>query len=329
MYPHVRQLTTWWPKPEPQPQTENGVPNRSQSERVTTCRGLTVAGAELAYEERGAGDPLVLVHGTGFQTELWAPALDELSANHHVIAYDRRGYGRSQHRPVRDYRRHVADAIEVIERVAGSPAVVVGHSSGANIAFALTAQRPDLVRSLVVAEPPFHGLRYATTSLLAMIATAKLSQLRRRPRDAAATFFRWVTSYRTGGNAFDRLPAGARELMLGNAGAVLAELDPLPTGAAFEQLSMRSLTAIPASITFLLGELSQPWFHRIHDSVVRARPDIRTERISGASHDINSDAPAEFVAAVERGAAAVTGDRRPEVGLPPVQTGVRKESLSA
>jgi pimeloyl-ACP methyl ester carboxylesterase len=275
---------------------------------------LTVDGVELEYEERGAGEPLMLIHGTGFQTELWRSSLDDLSARHRVIAYDRRGYGRSQHRPVRDYRRHVADAIEVIERVAQGPVVVVGHSSGASIALVVAAKRRDLVRALVVAEPPFHGFRYATRSFLGMIARAKLSQLRGRPQDAAAIFFRWVTAYQSGGNAFDRLPAELRQLMLGNARAVIAEADPHPTGVLFEHVPTRALTGIPTPITFLLAESSQPWFHRIHDRLLRAMPHIQTERIAGAGHYINSDAPAEFLAAVERGAGRAAHGPSPEAG---------------
>lgn len=263
--------------------------------------GLTVDGAELAYEERGAGATLVLIHGSGEQTELWGRAFDELSRNHRVIAYDRRGYGRSRHRPVRDYRRHVADAIEVVERLGDGSAVLVGHSSGASVALALAAERPDLVRSLVLLEPPFHGLRNATGSFLAMIPRAKFHQLRGRPRDGAAVFLRWATAYRTGGNAFDRLPPKLRELMLGNSQPVLAELDPHPAGVAFQHLPRRSIASIQAPITFLLGELSQPLFHRSHAWLVRALPAMRTELVPGAGHDIANDAPDGFVAAVESG----------------------------
>jgi pimeloyl-ACP methyl ester carboxylesterase len=46
--------------------------------------GLMVDGVQLAYEERGAGEPLVLIHGTGFQIELWRSSRDDLSARHRV-----------------------------------------------------------------------------------------------------------------------------------------------------------------------------------------------------------------------------------------------------
>jgi pimeloyl-ACP methyl ester carboxylesterase len=136
-----------------------------------------------------------------------------------------------------------------------------------------------------------------------MTGQAKLRQLRGRRREAAEIFFRWATSYRTGGNAFDRYPLELRELMLGNARSILAELDPHPTGVAFQHVSRRSIASIRIPVTVLVAELSQPLFHRAHAWLVRALPAIQTKRIPGASHDIANDAPAEFTAAVDRGAA--------------------------
>ena len=64
------------------------------------------------------------------------PARDYL-----VITYDRRGYGRSAHKPVRDHRLHARDLIAILEQVAREPAVVVGWSSGGNVALAVAASR--------------------------------------------------------------------------------------------------------------------------------------------------------------------------------------------
>ncbi|WP_406430251.1 alpha/beta fold hydrolase [Streptomyces sp. NBC_00631] len=72
---------------------------------------LSYEGVDLACEERGSGEPLLLIHGTGAQAATWGRTVDDLAAaGHRVIAYDRRGYGASAHPPVRDHRRHVADA---------------------------------------------------------------------------------------------------------------------------------------------------------------------------------------------------------------------------
>jgi pimeloyl-ACP methyl ester carboxylesterase len=50
---------------------------------------------EIAFERRGNGSPLVLLHGIGHRWQAWAPVLDALSAEHDVIAVDLPGFGRS------------------------------------------------------------------------------------------------------------------------------------------------------------------------------------------------------------------------------------------
>ncbi|GII24463.1 alpha/beta fold hydrolase [Planosporangium mesophilum] len=50
---------------------------------------------DLVYERRGAGEPLVLLHGIGHHWRAWEPVLDKLATVHDVIAVDLPGFGRS------------------------------------------------------------------------------------------------------------------------------------------------------------------------------------------------------------------------------------------
>jgi pimeloyl-ACP methyl ester carboxylesterase len=50
---------------------------------------------EVAFERRGKGDPLVLLHGIGHRWQAWEPVLEALAARHDVIAVDLPGFGRS------------------------------------------------------------------------------------------------------------------------------------------------------------------------------------------------------------------------------------------
>ncbi|MBW0117973.1 alpha/beta fold hydrolase [Pseudonocardia abyssalis] len=265
---------------------------------------IPVDGAELVFDERGTGEPLVLVHGTGAQASSWGRSVDDLAAGgYRVVAYDRRGYGRSAHPPVRDYRVHIADLAAVIEHV-GAPAHVFGWSSGGNTALALAAQRPELFRSLTVLEPPWHGLRGATPDMLAALGKAKFAQARGRRRDAVAQFFRWASGLRDGANGFDRLTDAAREELYGNAATVLAELDPHPFGLMMEHVPTARLADRPFPVTWLLGGESRDWYGRLHARVESAVPGIRTERIAGVGHLAHDEDPAAFAAAVLRGVAA-------------------------
>lgn len=266
---------------------------------------IPVPGAELVFDEQGSGTPLVLVHGTGAQARLWGGAVTHLAAGgYRVIAYDRRGFGRSVHRPVRDYRIHVADLASVIEHV-GAPAHVLGWSSGGTTALALAVQRPELCRGVVVVEPPWHGLRHVTFDLAVMLAQVKLDQARGRLRQAAERFYRWVSGLRGGTTGFDALPVAEQDVLLGNARAALADLDPHPFGLLMEHIPTVMLATIPVPITWLLGtQTRSKWFYRCHAGAVRAAPGIRTERITGAGHFLPQEAPEQFAVTVLRAVGA-------------------------
>ncbi|MEU9113580.1 alpha/beta fold hydrolase [Streptomyces sp. NPDC048483] len=49
----------------------------------------------VAYERKGAGDPIVLLHGIGHHLQAWRPVCDILAASHEVIALDLPGFGAS------------------------------------------------------------------------------------------------------------------------------------------------------------------------------------------------------------------------------------------
>src|SRR5687768_13589276 len=107
-------------------------------------------GQPLAWEEHGAGPPLLLVMGTGADHSFWAAQVAGLSERHRVITYDSRGTGRSG-----DFRSPeectpaslASDAAELLEEV-GGPAHVAGLSLGSCVAQELALARPDLVLSL-------------------------------------------------------------------------------------------------------------------------------------------------------------------------------------
>lgn len=269
---------------------------------MATVGRIPVPGAELIYDEQGSGEPLVLVPGTGAQASSWGTAVDDLAnAGYRVIAYDPRGRGRSKHPAVRDYRVHVSDLATVIEHL-GVRAHLLGWSSGGSTALALAVRRPDLCRSLVIVEAPWHGLRNATPDLLATVGRAKLAELRGRHREGAALFFRWVSGRRDGRNGFDAVPAVEQEALLANSRTVLAELDPHPFGVLMEHVLTTRLASIPVPITWLLGTHTRTeLFRRSHASAARRAPRIRTGHISGAGHFAHIDAPKDFALAVLRG----------------------------
>ena len=90
------------------------------------------ADIEIHYEDHGAGQPVVLIHGYPLSGRAWdrqVPAL--LEAGHRVITYDRRGFGQSsQPTTGYDYDTFAADLAALVEHLDLREAVLVGHSMG-------------------------------------------------------------------------------------------------------------------------------------------------------------------------------------------------------
>ncbi len=90
------------------------------------------ADIEIHYEDHGAGQPIVLIHGYPLSGRAWdkqVPVL--LEAGHRVITYDRRGFGKSSQPTFGyDYDTFAADLAALLEYLDLSDAVLVGHSMG-------------------------------------------------------------------------------------------------------------------------------------------------------------------------------------------------------
>src|SRR6266540_771168 len=114
----------------------------------------TINGVKIFIEEFGSGEPLVLVHGSWVDHNEWPFIVPSLAERFHVIVYDRRGHSQSERLPTQgSVREDVADLAAIIER-AGAPAHVLGNSMGASISLRLAAERPELIRTLIVHELP-------------------------------------------------------------------------------------------------------------------------------------------------------------------------------
>ena len=263
---------------------------------------LALDGVRLHHRTTGDGPPVVLVHGSAVDASTWDGVVPALAQDHRVVVYDRRGYGASAHRPVRDHRLHGRDLVAVLEQVVGGPATVVGWSSGGNVALAVAAARPDLVRHLVVVEAPWHGLRHADAAVLRTLVRLKALQLRGRRVEALEQFLRFGSALSGGGSSYDLAPPQEQERLRAYPGPVLAEWDPHPFGIMHEHVPTRRVAALPRPMTWVLGGDSLPWMARLHDRVARRRPDLETVVVPGAGHLVHVDRPEAFVEVVRAAA---------------------------
>ena len=118
------------------------------------------ADIEIHYEDHGAGQPVVLIHGYPLSGRAWdrqVPVL--LEAGHRVITYDRRGFGQSSEPAVGyDYDTFAADLAALLDHLDLWDAVLVGHSMGTGevTRFLATYGSRRVAKGVLVAPiPPF------------------------------------------------------------------------------------------------------------------------------------------------------------------------------
>jgi pimeloyl-ACP methyl ester carboxylesterase len=118
---------------------------------------VDLRGLRSWYDERGAGDPLVFMHGALVDSRFYERNVEALAEHFHVYSPDQRGHGRTPdvEGPM-TFAVMVDDTIDLLEEVVGAPAHLVGHSNGAFAALLTALRRPDLVRRLVMVSGGFH-----------------------------------------------------------------------------------------------------------------------------------------------------------------------------
>ena len=104
--------------------------------------------ARIAYEARGDGPSVLLLHAGVTDRRSWAPLVEHLGGGYRTIAYDRRGFGETTYRP--EPHREVDDALAVLDAEGAGPSVVIGASNGGRRAVDLALAHPTRVRALVL-----------------------------------------------------------------------------------------------------------------------------------------------------------------------------------
>ncbi|MEK7402989.1 MAG: alpha/beta hydrolase [Gemmatimonadota bacterium] len=114
---------------------------------------LDVAGSRLYYYaagSRGAGEPIVLIHGFPTSGHLWSDVVPALPPGHRVVVLDLLGYGRSDpamQSPV-DIGAHAERLVAVLDELRIARACLVGHGAGGGIAQSVAVRFPQRVSRL-------------------------------------------------------------------------------------------------------------------------------------------------------------------------------------
>jgi len=110
----------------------------------TTLNGLSVA-----FERRGSGKPMVLIHGYPLDHSIWDKVTPLLESKADLILPDLRGFGQSAISPA-DYGLNdlAADIASLLDQLKIEQAVITGHSMGGYVALAFAHAYPQRVAGL-------------------------------------------------------------------------------------------------------------------------------------------------------------------------------------
>jgi pimeloyl-ACP methyl ester carboxylesterase len=255
----------------------------------------------LDYIEQGSGTPLIFVHGSIGDLRTWAFQIDPFAERYRVIAYTRRHYhGSEDPSPERAPSASTAadDLISVIENLRLAPAHVAGSSYGALTALLAAAKRPDLVRSLVLGEPPVASVLSADPDgkriLDEFLATAFEPARKKIAAGDIDGGLRTFVDGVIGTDAFDMLPPPVQGMMRDNAKTLPLEAQPNdPFGGA-------EAARVTMPVLFVTGERSPSMFAEINDRLRRLLPHAEEVEIPAASHAMHGEnAPAYNSAVLE------------------------------
>lgn len=276
---------------------------------------LSINGAALEYRETGAGEPVVLVHGSASDRRTWHLQEDVFAERFRVISFSRRYHWPNDPIPdAADYsmEEHVSDLDQVVRSLDAAPAHLVGHSYGALLCLLLAMRKPSLVRTLVLAEPPAITLFVSSTPKPLELLKVSVT----RPRAAAAlvkfglagaapamkAFRKGATdaAIRTFGDAvfgprgYDRLTESQKGRAHDNMSNVKAEL----FGPGFLPLNTKELRRLRVPTLLVTGEKSIGLFRYLTDRIEELLPTTQRVEVPGASHIMFEDNAGEFNRAV-------------------------------
>lgn len=259
---------------------------------------------DLAYITQGSGDAIVFVHGSVNDYRSWRNQMTPFAVRYQTVAYSRR-YHWPNTQPsdsaIYEIAQHVADLGALVEALDLAPVRLVGSSYGAMTALTLAATRPELVRTIVLGEPPLlpwaanhpEGKALMEEFLASAFGPAQQAFARGELEAGVRAFINGVIGH----DAFDHMPPPAREMMLDNAVEMRAET-MTPLELYFSHLSPEDVREMEVPVLLVEGEISPRMFGVITDELSRVLPKAERVTIPAASHGMHNQNPAEYNEAV-------------------------------
>jgi pimeloyl-ACP methyl ester carboxylesterase len=252
---------------------------------------VEIAGLQVAFERKGEGPPLVLLHGALEDSRAWRRQIDELSGEFTVVAWDAPGCGRSSDPPETFGLPEYADCLAaLLEALGVGRAHVLGLSWGGGLALEFYRRHPGAVTSLVLSGA------YAgwAGSLPAEVVEQRLKQALREADLRPELFVPgWLPGLLT-----ESAPAELRNEVV----AIMSEFHPAGYRAmarAFAEADLREmLPSVEVPTLLLYGELDRRAPLSVAQDLHARIPGSRLVVMPGVGHLCNAEAAESFNAEV-------------------------------
>ena len=252
-------------------------------------------GITLHYVDQGTGLPVVFVHGSLSDGGYWADQIGPFAKQYRAIAYSRR-YNYPNTNPARRGYSAVVDSDDLaafIHTLHLGKVVVIGHSYGALTALFLAVRHPELVRAMVVAEPPAVSLLAEVNGDEGERGRAMFDDIQQRmvrpmqqayEKGAREEGIRAFMAYVFNDpNAWDKMSQSSRDQTLKDA----HEWDVMMTsGTLFPPIRPQALQRISAPVLILMGAKSYPFLEVIGRELARLLPKSQTIIFPDAGHQM-------------------------------------------
>jgi non-heme chloroperoxidase len=265
---------------------------------------IRVRGIELHYIEQGQGEPLILLHGGQGDYRSWDPQIKAFSQKYRVISYSRRyHYPNNNRLTATNHSAYVEaeDLAAFIRKLKLGRVHLVGTSIGAFTALVLAVKHPEMVRSVVLAEPPVHQWIINTPDgagvygeFMAVIQSPAAKAFKAGDDKGAMRIF--VDGF-SGSHGFDNLPPERIAAIMQNAPAMKAltmSSDPYPN------LSKEKVGRLRIPVLIITGENTIRIHKLVNEELARLLPKAQQAIIPQAGHGSARENPQAFNEAVLR-----------------------------
>ena len=128
----------------------------------------------ICYEEKGTGEPLILIHGVGLDHAMWEQQVKSLSGHYRVIVYDMLGHGGSSHPPgPYSLSQFVAQLDALMTELAVEKAHIVGFSMGGMVAQAFALTHKEKMKTLTIMSAVANRTAQQQQSILSRVEEVK------------------------------------------------------------------------------------------------------------------------------------------------------------